>query len=131
MTSDDGNTALIVALGVGFLLGYFLSLITRSAIHRARSRRRRPQARSRTRRDLRRAPGSKPAATKVLGGSTSGTAGACALRLDVSDLTPDGKRSDSPSTVVRCKLSSQIELTLASNGPAQGDTRPSEAGRNS
>ena len=131
MTSDDGNTALIVALGVGFLLGYFLSLITRSAIHRAPPRRRRPQARSRTRRDLRRASGSKPAATKVLGGSTPGTAGACALRLDVSDLTADGKRSDSPSTVVRCKLSSQIELTLASDGPGRVSPCASEAGRNS
>jgi len=88
MTSD-GGTALIIALGLGVLLGFLLALIASSAMCRVRPRQRRPRARNRRR-----------------GGTASKSAAT-------------GKRIDIPGAVARCKVSGQVEVTLASDGPAQ------------
>ncbi len=53
-------------------------------------------------------------------------------RLDPSGLTAEGARVDVPSAVARCKVSGQVEMTVAGGGPAQGsrdlDHAPAGAG---
>lgn len=100
MASDCG-IAIFFALGIGFLIGYLIASIGR-AMRRARPRRSRPRDRSRTRRNLRRP-------------TASGTTGACVLRLDASGLTADGKPIDIAGAVARCKVTGQVELTVASD----------------
>jgi hypothetical protein len=53
-----------------------------------------------------------------------------ARRLDPSGFTAEGAHIDVSGAVARCKVSGQVEMTVAGGGPAQGslDLDPAPAG---